>query len=62
MTHLELEEASEEEKSAIEQQERFIEDAAKRSAARKVKAKEEAKRALLENLASKGQRNGVPKK
>ena len=56
MINFEIEEATPEEKSAIEQQVRYVNDAANRSAARKVKAKEDAKQALLDNLASKGKR------
>ncbi len=53
MINFEIEEATPEEKSAIEQQVRFVDDAARRVAARKVKAKEDARQALLDNLASK---------
>jgi len=56
MINFEIEEATPEEKSAIEQQVRYVNDAANRSAARKVKAKEDAKQALLDNLASKDKR------
>lgn len=56
MINFEIEEATPEEKSAIEQQVRYVNDAANRSAARKVKAKEDAKQALLDNLASKEKR------
>ena len=56
MINFEIEEATPEEKSAIEQQVRYVNDAANRSAARKVKAKEDAKQALLDNLASKDNR------
>ncbi|MDE2420188.1 MAG: hypothetical protein KGO49_03265 [Gammaproteobacteria bacterium] len=56
MMNFEIEEATAEEKSAIEQQVRFVDDAARRVAARKVKAKEDAREALLENLSRKGKR------
>jgi len=56
MMNFEIEEATAEEKSAIEQQVRFVDDAARRVAARKVKAKEDAREALLENLSRKDKR------
>ncbi len=56
MINFEIEEATPEEKSAIEQQVRYVNDAANRSAARKIKAKEDAKQALLDNLESKNKR------
>ena len=53
MVNLEISDATPDEISAIEQQVRFVDNAAKRVATRKIKQKEDAKSALLDNLARK---------
>jgi hypothetical protein len=53
MVNLEISDATPDEISAIEQQVRFVDNAVKRVATRKIKQKEDAKSALIDNLAQK---------
>jgi hypothetical protein len=53
MTNFEISDATPDEISAIEQQVRYVDSAAKRVALRKIKEKEDAKNALLDNLETK---------
>jgi hypothetical protein len=59
MVNLEISDATPDEISAIEQQVRFVDNAVKRVATRKIKQKEDAKSALIDNLAQNKNKLGL---